>query len=430
MPKKYQVPFAHTFLQFDVPTGWLVDVAESTVTAQSLPSEKIEERLIAFAQQLIAEHDPSRKLIFVFTDATRASPDQILLEPIARYLQPYDLEIEFICAIGMHRPSTEAEKRAKLGDWIVDNFSVTDHNPHEVVQVGDIEGVPIELNPRLLNATVVGVGVVEPHQYAGYSGGVKTAVIGCGGVNTIGITHGIRFLDDEGTRLGKIEDNPFQSFLRQAGAQIGQSWAVNVILSADYEILDLAAGHPNDVHDELVAKARQLYEIVVPNAPYDVAVAGIGAPKDANLYQATRGATYLGLSAEPMIRRGGVIIVPASLPEGGGQGQGEHNFMQMMHRFGPTREMMGYLRETGFRPGDQRAFMVAKLRQYYRLIIVGSPKQPIFEANLDHAETMDEALYAAQKMVRTDTPKLLIVPHALQTLPVELDSQAVENLMS
>ena len=419
MPMKYEVPFADATLQFEVPIGWSVDVAESTSSAQPLLRDQIEARLIAFAEKLRIEHDTSRKLIFVFTDATRASPDQILLEPIARYLQPYNFDIEFICAIGMHRPSTTAEKRAKLGNWIVDNFPVTDHNPHEVVQIGEIDGIPIEINPRLLNATVVGVGVVEPHQYAGYSGGVKTAVIGCGGTNTIGMTHGIRFLDDAGTCLGKIDGNPFQVFLRQAGAKIGQSWAVNVILSADYEILDLAAGHPNDVHDKLVAKAHPLYEVPVSQAPYDVAVAGIGAPKDANLYQATRGATYLGLSANPVIRRGGVIIVPAPLPEGGGQGQGERNFMQMMARYGPTREMMGYLRETGLRPGDQRAFMVAKLRQYYRLIIVGSPKQLVFEANLDHAQTMEESFYVSQKMVRTDTPQLLIVPHSLQTLPIE-----------
>lgn len=422
MPNKYEVPFSHTSLVFEVPPSWSVDVAESTTDAQPLALQEIKKRLTDFAEQLLANHDRARKLIFVFTDATRASPDQTLLEPIVRYLAPHQLKIEFICAIGMHRASRDEEKRAKLGDWIVDNFPVYDHNPQDVVQIGNIDGVPVEVNPNLLDTTVVGVGVVEPHQYAGYSGGAKTVVIGCGGANTIGITHGVRFLDDDGTRLGKVVGNPFQNFLRQAGELIGQSWAVNVLLSADYEILELAAGRPNDVHDELVAKGRQLYEVEVPHSDYDIAVAGIGAPKDVNLYQATRGATYLGLSAKPVIRRGGVLIVPAPLPEGGGQGQGERNFMQMMHRFGPTREMMGYLRETGFRPGDQRAFMVAKLRQYYRLIIVGSPKQLVFEANLDHADTMDEAFYAAQKMVRTDTPKLLIVPHSLQTLPVEPSS--------
>lgn len=419
MPHIYHVPFANSHLSFEVPSSWTVDVAESTMTAQSLPPTEIEKRLHIFAQQLLHQHDPARKLIFVFTDATRASPDQILLEPITRYLQPHNLDIEFICAIGMHRPSTTEEKVAKLGQWIVGNFPVIDHVPAEVVQVGEIDGIPIEMNPRLLNATVVGVGVVEPHQYAGYSGGAKTAVIGCGGATTIGITHGTRLLENPATRLGKIEGNPFQNLLRQAGALIEHHWAVNVVLNADYEILELAAGRPNDVHNALVAKARQLYEVPAPNAPYDVAVAGIGAPKDANLYQATRGATYLGLSADPIIRRGGVIIVPASLPEGGGQGRGERNFMQLLHRFGPTGEMLDYLRENGCRAGDQRAFMVAQLRQDYRLIIVGSPKHLIFEANLDHAPTMDEALYAAQKMVRTDAPKLLIVPHSLQTLPIK-----------
>lgn len=415
----YTIPFGNGHLDFQVPPHWHVNVAASNPMFPPLSTSIIDQRLKDFAALLVNWHDPSRPLIFVFTDATRASPDQQLLEPIVRYLQPANLDILFICAIGMHRPSTEAEKRAKLGDWIVDNFLVVDHDPTDVIDYGTLSGVPIEANSRLEGATVVGVGVVEPHQYAGYSGGAKTVVIGCGGPRTIGATHGPLFLDLPGTRLGRIEGNPFQAFIRQAGQRIGQQLAVNVVLDSVGNIMELACGKAGEVHDQLVAYARRIYETPVPNVGYDVVIAGVGSPKDVNLYQASRAATYIGLNSQPVIRRGGVIIVPAPIPEGGGDGQGEKNFMQMLLRFGPTGELISYLRENGCRPGDQRAYMIAQLRQQYRLILTGATHvMPVIEAGLDNADNMGEALYMAQKLSRSDKPRLLIVPHALQTIPV------------
>jgi nickel-dependent lactate racemase len=415
----YTIPFADNTLDFTVPNDWLVDIAEASGDTTPMTDGEIERRLLAFADRLCDTHDPARPLIFVFTDATRASPDQQLLEPIVRRIADYKFDITFLCALGMHRPSTYEEKVAKLGSWLVENFSVIDHDPSGVTAFGVVNDTPVEANPHLKNATVVGVGVVEPHQYAGYSGGAKTVAIGCGGPRTIGATHGPRYLDMAGTRLGAVDGNPFQAFVREAGAVIGQDWAVNVILDSEYRIVDLAAGKPNDVHDTLVTRARQIFETPVHNAPYDVVIAGMGAPKHVNLYQASRGATYIALSARPVIRRGGVIIVPAPIPEGGGEGKGERNFMQVMLRFGPTGELIEYLRENGCRPGEQRAFMIAQLRQRYRLIIVGAERViPVLEADLDNAVDMAEALYMAQRLTRNETPKTLIVPHSVQTIPV------------
>jgi nickel-dependent lactate racemase len=419
MSNSYRIPFANHYLEFQPPPEWLVDVAEPEAPGPPLSATIITERLIAFAEQLAQRHPPDQKLVFVFTDATRTCPDQQLLEPVVRYLQPYNFSIEFLCAVGMHRPSTQAEKLGKLGAWLVDNFPVVDHDPQTVVTLGVVDGIPVEINPRLLNATVVSVGVVEPHQYAGYSGGVKTAIIGCGGPNTIAMTHGPRFLDDPNTRLGNTEANPFQGFLRQASQFLNRHYAINVILSTGHEILDLRAGTPAEVHNELVKIARTLYEKPVPNAPYDSVIAGVGAPKSANLYQASRAATYIGLCATPIIRRGGVIIVAADLPEGAGQGQGERNFMQAMLRFGPTHELIDYLRDYGCRPGEQRAYMIAQLRQKYRVIMCGAENPlPVLEASLDYAPTLADALHAASRMLGQANPRLLIVPHALQTLPV------------
>jgi nickel-dependent lactate racemase len=420
--EQYTIPFGGGHLTFDRPFAWKesqMDIAHQNHDVEPLAQSTIQEKLLGFAEQVRQQHSPGRPIVGVFTDATRRSPDQLLLEPVIGVLQSTGAPIKLICAIGMHRPSTMTEKIDKLGQWLVDNVDVIDHDPAGVVQMGTVDNVPVEVNPDVLDAIVIGVGVVEPHQYAGYSGGAKTVVIGCGGPNTIRTTHGPQLLNLPGTRLGNIEGNPFQQFVRAAGRKIGMDWAINVITNHDGEILFLEAGDPIAVHDRLLEQGRGVFEVPVSNAPYDVVIAGVGAPKDANLYQASRAATYVGLSAKPVVRPGGVIMVPAPMPEGAGLGKGEQNSFDVLQRFGPTQRLIDYLEENGCRPGEQRALMIAQLAQQYHLIFVGA-ENPVMvqQAGLRTAPDMQQAAEVAKELTGQPSPKVLIVPHAIQMLLV------------
>lgn len=415
--QSYQVPFGRDRLSFHLPPGWTMDVARS---AAGLPPAEAHPASEPSLDDLVRA---AERVVIVFTDSTRESPDQALAGRVLDVLDRHGFgpeRVTFLCAIGMHRPSTHAEKVAKLGEAIVGRYPVIDHDPAGVVTIGEIDGVPVEVNPLLVapGTLVVALGVVEPHQYAGYSGGAKTVVVGCGGPRTIGATHGPAYLDQPGTRLGRIEGNPFQRFVRQAGAMTGLRWAVNVVLDAEYRIVDEASGPPAEVHDRLVARARQLYETPVA-APYDVVIAGIGAPKDVNLYQASRGVTYIGLGGRPVIRSGGVMILPAPIPEGAGEGQGERNFLDVLRRSDDLNAMMHEMRAHGCKPGEQRAFMVAQLLAHYRVIVVGASDEAVVRAaHFTPARTMDEALALAQDWCGSSTPRGLLVEHALQTIPV------------
>ncbi len=177
---------------------------------------------------------------------------------------------------------------------------------------------------------------------------------------------------------------------------------------------------PQMVHDRLVSVARDLCEIPV-SAPYDAVIAGVGTPKDANLYQASRAATYIGLSHRPVIRPGGVIILPAPLPEGAGQGQGERNFVRALSDSTDLSALLARLDAEGCLPGEQRAYMVAQLLSQYRVIIMGALKPEIVkQAHFTPVETMGEALDLARVWCEPleRPPRLLIVPNALQMLPV------------
>ena len=217
-----------------------------------------------------------------------------------------------------------------------------------------------------------------------------------------------------GTRLANMHNNPFQNILRAAGRLIEHDYAINVITDNQQKIIALAVGEPSQVHDELVEKARGIFEVAVPSAPYDVVIAGVGAPKDANLYQASRGATYIGLSANPVVRDGGVILLPAELIEGAGDGRGEQNMVEILQQFGPTQALIDHMLHNDTKPGQQRAFMIAQLCQRYRLIVVGSKHPKLVQScGIEHVATME----AATMMVNLRDAMVLIVPHAIQMLP-------------
>jgi nickel-dependent lactate racemase len=410
---RYTIPYGHAELAFE--SDWPVD--QAALTLPDLPAPTLHVPALDLKGKTHA--------VIVFTDATRHSPDQWLAEHLLSALPLAPEQITFLCALGMHRPSTPAEKVAKLGAEIVSRYHVLDHDPAQVITIGQVEGIPIEINPLLADPQtyLILMGVVEPHQYAGYSGGAKTAIIGCGGPQTIALTHGPHLLDQAGVRLGQIEGNPFQAFVRQAGQLLGVDLIANVVMPQHERITHAAVGGL-EVHDLLVAQARQLYETRVPNAPYDIVLAGVSSPKDANLYQASRAATYIGLSGAPVLRPGGVIIVPAELPEGVGVGQGEQNFHASLQGFGPTPALMSHLRGHGCLPGQQRAYMIAQLLERYHCIFVGTQyPQMVREAGFQHSEGLAEALVLAHRLLDqpAHAPRMLLVADALKTLPIALE---------
>src|SRR2546428_5686 len=124
---------------------------------------------------------------------------------------------------------------------------------------------------------VVATGIVEPHQYAGYSGGRKTVAIGCCGEPVITATHGMRFLEDPGVRLGRIDGNPFHETVREIARRAGLRFCIHVVTDDRERGVAVAAGEPDAVLADLVAKAAAIYTPPIAKQ-YDIAIAGAAAP--------------------------------------------------------------------------------------------------------------------------------------------------------
>jgi nickel-dependent lactate racemase len=144
----------------------------------------------------------------------------------------------------------------------------------------------------------------------------------------------------------------------------------------------------------------------------------VGHPKDVNLYQASRAPTYLFFAPTPVTKKGGTMIIPARCQEGVGQGVGEQRFREMMKSARDVAEILEDARSQGYPAGGQRAFVLAKVLQECDVVIVGSEHPELVrETKMIPAADMGEALYLAKEK-HGEGADLLIVPHALHTLPV------------
>jgi nickel-dependent lactate racemase len=350
---------------------------------------------------------PGESVAIVVTDVTRATPDDALLDGLFAELDAAGVGREsatVVIGLGLHRPMSEAEIETALGEYAP---LARNHDPDRTVTVGTVEGCPIELNRAVADADVVlSTGMVEPHQYAGFSGGAKTAVVGAGGESQIRYSHGPEMLGRDGVRLGRIADNPFRAFVDRAGDRAGIDFCVNVT-HAPAGITGVSAGDPRAVVTDLAGRAREALSVDV-TGEYDAVVAGVGAPKDANLYQASRAATYVLLGAHNPLRDGGRVVVPARLPEGAGEGTGERRFYERLSGADSADALYAELRE-GYDPGAQRAFVLARALRDHDVWVTDSDAPDIVEdCLLRAAGTVGEAVEPGSDV--------LVVPDALNTL--------------
>lgn len=428
MAKSFRIPYSKSSIEFSIPAGMQGDMAVSR-PAEPLADARaaIQEALNSpiGSSPLVELAKPGDRVCIVFTDITRASPDALLVPALLKELERAgvgDQNITLLCGIGMHRPSTPIEKLAKLGGAVVERYRVIDNepqNPDTLVDLGITPGgVPVLLHRAAVETDLlIATGIVEPHQYAGYSGGRKTVAVGAAGEALIAHTHGPAFVDHPGTRLGRIEGNPFHEAVSEAARRVNLRFIVNVVLDDDRRMLRVAAGEPEQAFDALVDFARSVYEVPIPHQ-YDIAIGGVGYPKDSNLYQASRAPSYLFFAPTSVVRPGGFFIIPARCEEGAGAGVGEQRFLKAMSEAPDVQTILEDARRHGYPPGQQRAFVMARVLEQTHVIIVGSEFPDLVAAcKMIPASSMDEALGLAAQTVGSSA-RVLVVPHAMLTLPI------------
>ncbi len=256
----------------------------------------------------------------VISDITRPVPNQIILPPLLALLEEAGIareDIIILIATGIHRPNEGDELLALVGREIASSYRIINHfskQADDMVLVGRINGeVPALINRHYVAADLkILTGFIEPHMWAGFSGGRKSILPGISAIETLEYMHGPEMIAHPRTVYGALDDNPFH----QAGLAImekaGADFIVNVTLNTGKQITRVFAGDPVAAHLE---GCRFLSPFCVKEVeqPLDfIVTTNSGAPLDCNLYQTVKGIT----GAAPVVKKGGEIVIASSCFEG------------------------------------------------------------------------------------------------------------------
>jgi nickel-dependent lactate racemase len=259
-----------------------------------------------------------QKVAILFSDITRATPYHILIPALLDSLSHIpDQDISLFCATGTHRNATEKELVTILGKEIRERFRIVQNNATHGVShqhVGTTgSGNRIMLNKELMEFDLrILTGFIEPHFFAGFSGGGKALMPGMAHVDTIRRNHSIRNLEHPKARWGNTEGNPLWEEVMEAGEFAAPVFLLNITLNRDKEITGVFAGDLRKAHKHGCAMARET-AMVGLDKPFDVVIASnSGYPLDLNVYQSVKGMS----AAERVLKKGGTIILAAECWDG------------------------------------------------------------------------------------------------------------------
>lgn len=361
---------------------------------------------------------PGQTVALVVTDITRRLPEEIIVPILLKELEAGGIakkNITAVVATGTHRPNTPQELLEKFGD-VVNEILFINHdayNPDGLVDLGHSPGgIPLIFNRAVAQADVrISTGVIETHLLAGYSGGVKSIAVGVAGEETIGATHNYGML--QRTRIGIIEGNEFRKFLTEATQALGLHFIVNVVQTGKKEVVKVVAGDPVSAFHEGVKVARDLYEVEIDHAA-EIVISGVSYPKSRDLYQATRSANAVIYGPKPVVRQGGVILIPAPCEDG----CGHPGYCEIMRRAEDVDDIIAISREEGFAAGEQKALILARILKCARIVVTDCtlPEETLKELHLESVPTLQEAL--DQELKKNPKARVTLIPDGLLTLPL------------
>ncbi len=262
---------------------------------------------------------PGQSVAISVCDGTRAQPSSLMVPAVLAELDgSTDLDdIVILVATGTHRANTEQELRSMLGDQVVDSVRIVNHDARDSASLtwaGTFGAdVPVWLNTEWVDADVrITTGFVEPHFFAGFSGGPKMVAPGLAGLDTVLVLHDAARIAHPSATWGITVGNPVHDDVRAIAVGTGVTFAFDVILNREKQIVAAYGGDILQMHAAASLRAQQLAMRPLP-APFDIVVTtGSGYPLDQNLYQSVKGMS----AASRIIRDDGMIICAAECRDG------------------------------------------------------------------------------------------------------------------
>ncbi len=353
-------------------------------------------------RELAAE---AKTVLIITSDHTRPVPSRLTMPLLLQEIREGNPEakITILIATGMHRPTTDEELFARFGEEIVKNERIVVHRSQEQAEMAYFGQLPsggeLWLN-RLVgeNDLVISEGFIEPHFFAGFSGGRKSILPGVASAKTVLYNHNARFIADPKARQGSLDGNPIHRDMLFAAQQAKLRFILNVILNPEKKVIRAVAGDPEQAHREGCAVSDALNRREAVEAEIAVTTNG-GYPLDQNMYQSVKGMT----AAEACVKPGGVVIMCAALSDGHG---GESFWRWFADR--PDGETVA--RDIESIPPEETRFdqweaqILARIQKKARCVIVtGEENRALIESmHMTWMPDVDAALRFADSLVGED----------------------------
>jgi nickel-dependent lactate racemase len=298
--------------------------------------------------------DATDRVVIVTSDITRATPNERLIPWILDELAhvPAD-QITVMIGTGSHRTTTPAEMLQMFGAETLARVRVIDHDAHDPSQVTLLgttsRGARVYLNTEYVRADKrIVVGFIEPHLYAGFSGGPKGIMPGVAGIETVQFFHSAKMIGDPGSTYLNLDNNPIQDMAREVAGLAAPHFMVNVTLDLKKRITGFFCGDYRQAHLAGAAFCKQHAARPVPHR-YDVVVTtNSGYPLDQNLYQCIKGLSAAALIVKPH----GTVVMCAECSDG----FPEHgNFKDIVRSKSSPRELLDMIERPGYAVYDQWA---------------------------------------------------------------------------
>jgi len=355
----------------------------------------------------------------VFSDITRPMPNDrvlpVLLDELAVGGVP-DERIALVNALGTHRAQTEEELVGMLGEDIVSRYRIVQHDAWDhasLVGIGrNRSGRMIRVHRAYAEASVrILTGFVEPHFFAGVSGGPKAVLPGIADIESILDNHGAALLSDPKTTWTVTSGNPLWEEIRDAALATQPTFVLNVVLNSDREITGVFAGEMLRAHSAAVDFVRG-HAMRPVDKPFDIVItSNSGYPLDLNLYQAVKGMS----AAAQIVKQGGDIIIAAEcwdgLPDHGEYGR-------LLREASSPAAMLATIKSPGFRCHDQWEAQIQAQIQARATVHVyanGLSDQQLADAMVVPCRSIEERV--AELLAANPDARIAVLPDGPQTVP-------------
>ena len=356
-------------------------------------------------------------IVLIASDHTRPVPSKVLVPPMLKAIRRGNsgAKITILIATGCHRGTTKAELIEKFGPEIVEKERIVIHDcaaEDEMVTIGTLpSGGTLRINRIAAEADLlVSEGFIEPHFFAGFSGGRKSVLPGIAARETVYWNHNAEFIASPFARTGILEDNPIHRDMIYAARAAKLAFICNVVINAKHKVVGAFAGDCEQAHVAGTVFLKGLCQCHKQEADI-VITSNNGYPLDQNIYQAVKGMT----SGEATCKDGGVIIMVAACNDG----HGGESFMQTMLQDLSPAQILEQIQATPKKdtvPDQWESQIVARILSKFHVVLVTQADPELVTAMKMHPATdLEQALQIAERLLGR-TPAITVIPEGISTI--------------